>query len=91
MSYVTGTIFIIIWTIYKFYHIICFKSNYLIRPNFEEVAGELHKLGATLVIKEEDLRSNSTRELVKNLGSPVRLALNCVGGKSASGITRLLG
>jgi len=51
----------------------------------------LHKLGATLVIKEEDLRANSTRELVKNLGSPVRLALNCVGGKSASGITRLLG
>jgi len=61
------------------------------RPNFEEVAGELHKLGATLVIKEEDLRANSTRELVKNLGNPVRLALNCVGGKSASGITRLLG
>jgi len=61
------------------------------RPNFDELAGELHKLGATLVIKEEDLRANSTRELVKNLGSPVRLALNCVGGKSASGITRLLG
>ncbi|ORY56504.1 NAD(P)-binding protein [Neocallimastix californiae] len=61
------------------------------RPNFDELAGELHKLGATLVIKEEDLRSNSTRELVKNLGNPVRLALNCVGGKSASGITRLLG
>jgi len=61
------------------------------RPNFDDVASELHKLGATLVIKEEDLRENSTRELVKNLGSPVRLALNCVGGKSASGITRLLG
>jgi len=61
------------------------------RPNFDEVANELHKLGATLVIKEDDLRSNSTRELVKGLGSPVRLALNCVGGKSASGITRLLG
>jgi len=61
------------------------------RPNFDELAGELHKLGATLVIKEEDLRANSTRELVKSLGSPVRLALNCVGGKSASGITRLLG
>jgi len=61
------------------------------RPNFDELASELHKLGATLVIKEEDLRANSTRELVKNLGHPVRLALNCVGGKSASGITRLLG
>jgi len=61
------------------------------RPNFDELASELHKLGATLVIKEEDLRANSTRELVKSLGSPVRLALNCVGGKSASGITRLLG
>jgi len=61
------------------------------RPNFDEVAEQLHKLGATLVIKEEDLRANSTRELVKNLGSPVRLGLNCVGGKSANGITRLLG
>lgn len=61
------------------------------RPDFEKLAGDLHKLGATLVIKENDLRSNATRELVKSLGSPVRLALNCVGGKSASGITRLLG
>ncbi|KAG4103110.1 hypothetical protein H8356DRAFT_1073110 [Neocallimastix lanati (nom. inval.)] len=56
---------------------------------FNKVIGELYKLGATLVIKEEDLHTNFSRELVESLGSPVRLALNCVSGKSTSGITRL--
>ncbi|KAL6609050.1 hypothetical protein U3516DRAFT_872911 [Neocallimastix sp. 'constans'] len=54
---------------------------------FNKVIGELYKLGATLVIKEEDLHTNFSRELVESLGSPVRLALNCVSGKSTSGIT----
>lgn len=58
------------------------------RPNIDELKNFLLKLGATIVLTEEELRTTDifkTGKLVKP-----RLALNCVGGKSALEIMRQL-
>lgn len=54
------------------------------RPDFKSLETYLRGLGATFVVTEEDLRRAS--------GLPVpSLGLNCVGGKSATNIARILG
>lgn len=61
------------------------------RPNFDEVSQDLKNIGADIVITEEDARRPDVAKQVKELGPPSQLALNCVGGKSATNIARLLG
>lgn len=60
------------------------------RPDIEKLKGDLHALGADLVITEDDIRLPSTKKLIENLGGSVKLALNGVGGKSATNLARLL-
>jgi trans-2-enoyl-CoA reductase len=48
-------------------------------------------MGADLVITEDQLRSAETASKINNLGPPSRLGLNCIGGKSATNLARLLG
>jgi trans-2-enoyl-CoA reductase len=64
------------------------KCVSLIRPrdNFKDVKAKLQKLGNTdtIVITDEDLRG-----MMKDFKA--QLALNCVGGKSATDILRVLG
>ncbi|KAG7661572.1 ETR1 [[Candida] subhashii] len=64
------------------------------RPNLEEVVANLKNLGATEVITEEQNNSRefgpTIKEWVKNTGGQIKLALNCVGGKSSTGIARKL-
>jgi trans-2-enoyl-CoA reductase len=60
------------------------------RPNLSEVVDYLKGLGATHVLTEEELRSKSTmEELFSTIPKPT-LALNCVGGKSATELMRML-
>ncbi|KAI8914058.1 hypothetical protein DFJ77DRAFT_490853 [Powellomyces hirtus] len=61
------------------------------RPALDELKHQLHALGADMVITEEDARRTDVAAQVKQLGPPPRLALNCVGGKSATNMVRLLG
>lgn len=56
------------------------------RPNIDELKDYLTRLGATVVVTEEELRKSKT---VKALPSP-RLALNCVSGRSGTEILRQL-
>lgn len=59
------------------------------RPDIEELKSYLTELGATYVLTEEEFRST---ELIKSKQvPPAKLALNCVGGKSASELMRKLG
>ncbi|XP_036344014.1 enoyl-[acyl-carrier-protein] reductase, mitochondrial-like [Rhagoletis pomonella] len=57
------------------------------RPNLEEVKTYLKELGASEILTEEELAK--TDIFKKKLPAP-RLALNCVGGKNASDITKQL-
>ncbi|KAI5953115.1 hypothetical protein KGF54_002486 [Candida jiufengensis] len=64
------------------------------RPNLQETKDVLLRLGGTQIITEEE---NSSREFsstikqwVKETNGELKLALNCVGGKSSSGIARKL-
>lgn len=59
------------------------------RPNFNEVKEYLTSLGADFVLNEEEIRSPSMKELFNSIPKP-KLALNCVGGKSATDIMRHL-
>lgn len=64
------------------------------RPNFDEVAADLEKKGATHVITEEQNNSRDftkVKEWVKESKGQIKLGLNCVGGKSSTGIARKLG
>ncbi|KAJ3091773.1 hypothetical protein HK102_013479 [Quaeritorhiza haematococci] len=60
------------------------------RPNLGELVTSLRDLGATEVVTDTELRKSSVESMLKELGSP-KLALNCVGGKSATNLARLLG
>lgn len=65
------------------------------RPNFDEVAAELRdKYGATRVITEEQNNSREfggeVKKWVKATGGEIKLALNCVGGKSSTAVARKL-
>ncbi|XP_023241791.1 enoyl-[acyl-carrier-protein] reductase, mitochondrial-like [Centruroides sculpturatus] len=59
------------------------------RPNFNEVKEYLTSLGADFVLNEEEIRSASMKDFFKSIPKP-KLALNCVGGKSATDIMRHL-
>ncbi|KAK7887268.1 hypothetical protein WMY93_026889 [Mugilogobius chulae] len=59
------------------------------RPEFTELSDRLMAIGATHVIKEETLRKPEMKELFKTCPRP-KLALNGVGGKSATELLRHL-
>ncbi|CAD7002606.1 enoyl-[acyl-carrier-protein] reductase, mitochondrial [Ceratitis capitata] len=59
------------------------------RANFDELKTYLRLLGATEVLTEEELAHKDVDKKLCKLASP-RLALNCVGGKNASNIAKLL-
>ncbi|KAL3490897.1 hypothetical protein BJX62DRAFT_225589 [Aspergillus germanicus] len=60
----------------------------------EELKQELKDLGATAVVTESELLSGEFRNIVKELTrqgkEPIRLALNCVGGKNATALAKVL-
>lgn len=62
------------------------------RPGVEELKGELKRLGADVVVMEEELADKTLWEtLQKEAGvGSVKLGLNCVGGKSATELMRQL-
>ncbi|KAM9353888.1 enoyl-[acyl-carrier-protein] reductase, mitochondrial [Symphorus nematophorus] len=59
------------------------------RPEFTQLSDRLKAIGATHVIKEEALRRPEMKELFKTCPKP-KLALNGVGGKSATELLRHL-
>ncbi|XP_018554159.1 enoyl-[acyl-carrier-protein] reductase, mitochondrial [Lates calcarifer] len=59
------------------------------RPEFTQLSDRLKAMGATHVIKEETLRRPEIKELFKTCPKP-KLALNGVGGKSATELLRHL-
>ncbi|KAG7216885.1 hypothetical protein INR49_001539 [Caranx melampygus] len=59
------------------------------RPEFTQLSDRLKAIGATHVIKEESLRRPEIKELFKTCSKP-KLALNGVGGKSATELLRHL-
>ncbi|XP_061802643.2 enoyl-[acyl-carrier-protein] reductase, mitochondrial isoform X1 [Nerophis lumbriciformis] len=59
------------------------------RPDFTQLSDRLKALGASHVIKEEALRRPEMKELFKTCPKP-KLALNAVGGKSATELLRHL-
>uniref|UniRef100_UPI0025AE7395 enoyl-[acyl-carrier-protein] reductase, mitochondrial n=1 Tax=Doryrhamphus excisus TaxID=161450 RepID=UPI0025AE7395 len=59
------------------------------RPEFTQLSDRLKALGASHVIKEEDLRRPEMKELFQTCPRP-KLALNAVGGKSATELLRHL-
>lgn len=65
------------------------------RPEIEDLKKELReKWGATQVITEEQNNSREfgpqVKEWLKSSGGEIKLALNCVGGKSSAGVARKL-
>ncbi|KAL4959192.1 enoyl-[acyl-carrier-protein] reductase [Aspergillus stella-maris] len=60
----------------------------------EKLKQELKDLGATAVVTEAELLSgefkNIVKELTKQGKEPIRLALNCVGGKSATALAKVM-
>lgn len=60
----------------------------------ESMKKELLDLGATAVITESELLSaefkNTVKELTHEGKEPIRLALNCVGGKNATALAKVL-
>ncbi|KAK6474154.1 enoyl-[acyl-carrier-protein] reductase [Huso huso] len=59
------------------------------RPDLHKLTERLKSLGADHVITEDTLRKPEMKELFKKVPRP-RLALNCVGGKSATELLRHL-
>ena len=64
------------------------------RPGWEELKTELEDLGATKVITESALMEGSFKDQVKEWTrggrEPIKLGLNCVGGKNATKLAKLL-
>ncbi|PWA00607.1 hypothetical protein BB558_003344 [Smittium angustum] len=60
------------------------------RDDFEKMEKFLKGLGADIIIKEDQLDSNETKAIMKALGTPVRLGINCVSGKSSMLMTRYM-
>lgn len=60
----------------------------------EALKADLYSLGATAVVTESQLFSSDFRDYIHNLTKqgkePIRLALNCVGGKSATALAKTL-
>ena len=77
-----------------------FKSINVIRDRedkaeLEKLKQELYDLGATKVVTEEELMGRGFSQQVKEWTSggrePVKLGLNCVGGKQTTALAKLLG
>ncbi|CDO51550.1 hypothetical protein DV451_000844 [Geotrichum candidum] len=63
------------------------------RPDIDELIAELKGLGADVVLTEEQAASREYEEEFRKLVGPdaqIKLALNCVGGKSATSLTNKL-
>lgn len=63
------------------------------RPNFDEFAAYLKDLGASQVISEKENNSREFKDVKKwvaETGGEIKLAFNCVGGKSLAGVARKL-
>jgi len=60
------------------------------RPNFEEIVERMKTTGADIVVSEDYIRRHEFKRLISDLPAP-KLALNCVGGESATNIARALG
>ncbi|OWF39165.1 enoyl-[acyl-carrier-protein] reductase, mitochondrial-like [Mizuhopecten yessoensis] len=61
------------------------------RPDCNQLTNNLKDLGATHVVTEEFASSRGMRDFVASLPKAPVLALNCVGGRSATELTRFLG
>ncbi|KAI8619101.1 hypothetical protein BC830DRAFT_1039037, partial [Chytriomyces sp. MP71] len=63
-----------------------------VRPDFDALKKRLEGLGADLVLSEEEMRSRAAMERIKevSLGRGIQLGLNCVGGKSAANVARVV-
>nr|CAI9702862.1 unnamed protein product [Rangifer tarandus platyrhynchus] len=59
------------------------------RPDLQKLTDRLKNLGADHVVTEEELRKHEMKSFFKDMPQP-RLALNCVGGKSATELLRHL-
>ncbi|KFM63095.1 Trans-2-enoyl-CoA reductase, mitochondrial, partial [Stegodyphus mimosarum] len=57
------------------------------RPNLESLKSYLTSLGATYVVTENELRTPTMIDILKNIQRP-KLGFNCVGGKSAAELIR---
>lgn len=64
------------------------------RPDWEDLKAELEDLGATKVITESSLMDgsfkNQIQEWTRGGREPIKLGLNCVGGKNATALAKLL-
>ncbi|XP_052088948.1 enoyl-[acyl-carrier-protein] reductase, mitochondrial-like [Mytilus californianus] len=60
------------------------------RPDLESLKSHLNRLGATHVVTEEFVRTSEMKELINSYNQKPKLALNCVGGKSATELIRFL-
>lgn len=74
-----------------------YKSINIIRARADKVSEEklkqeLKDLGADIVITDTELQAQGIKDRVKEWtkSSPIRLALNCVNGKAASAMAKLL-
>jgi len=60
------------------------------RPKFDEMHQRLRDLGADIVVTDTYLQTSQFKRLLSDMAKP-KLALNCVGGQSATDIARTLG
>lgn len=63
------------------------------RENLDELVKELTDIGATKVITDEQLNNKAFKSTIKEWtqGNPIKLGLNGIGGKAATGVARQLG
>ncbi|KAI0476166.1 NAD(P)-binding protein [Xylariaceae sp. FL0804] len=59
----------------------------------DALRAELTELGADRVVTEDEFQSGAFRERARRWtgGAPIRLGLNCVGGRSASAMAKVMG
>ncbi|XP_013081349.2 enoyl-[acyl-carrier-protein] reductase, mitochondrial-like [Biomphalaria glabrata] len=60
------------------------------RPDFEQLKDSLLAFGADIVISESVLRSSDMKKILDSLPKKPELALNCIGGNSATELIRCL-
>ena len=63
------------------------------RSNIEDLQAHLKSLGADHIIIDEELRSYKTKELIKEWTSgnnKIKLGLNCVGGETATEMSKYI-
>lgn len=60
------------------------------RSDYDELVERMKAYGAYIVVGDDYIRSGEFRQLISDLPKP-KLALNCVGGESATELARFLG